>query len=122
MAVLIAVCNYRRRRQQWLQRAYSQRPTGGQVIRTGDNDMIAPVVVTSAGYDQGPPPYDAVTRNNETANQQSDVAPPSYYELYKDTDAILNEQEPSRNTCEQTNSPCVPENSAESNRNERANS
>ena len=82
----------------------SQRPIGGHLI-------------------QPPPAYDSVDVNNaEGVSQEQQgvpiAAPPSYYELYKDSDALADESEPTGSTFEQGNRSDVQESRTEADRND----
>ena len=105
----------------------SQRPVGGHLIQPAEYDRQAPAPVpysmTNAGYDQPPPAYDSVEVNNaEGVSQEQQgvpiAAPPSYYELYKDSDALADESEPTGSTFEQGNRSDVQESRTEADRND----
>ena len=110
----------------------NQSSVGGHVIRPPGYDRLEPTYpvnntpysVTNAGYDQPPPTYDDVQASNpELVNQiqqgiPTPAAPPSYYDLYKDGEAKVDESNTSENASEQQNRSDVQEDSTESNRNE----
>lgn len=130
LAALLAIFNYRRRRQAIL-RAANQNPAGGYTIRPTDYNRLVtpdpnPVLATNAGYNQPPPAYDTVDVNNtETVGQPQETpadAPPSYYELYKDDYVKTDEGLSPVNTSEQTSISDAQENSEDTNRNEAGNS